>query len=87
MLTDMPGVMFLDQVFNRGAVLVDLVRFELTTSSMPWKRAPNCATGPRVGFFPHYITTVSLPWTQWIAYKLGICCVNLLNRTACGGTR
>jgi uncharacterized protein len=25
--------------------LVDLVRFELTTSSMPWKRAPNCATG------------------------------------------
>jgi hypothetical protein len=27
--------------------LVDLVRFELTTSSMPWKRAPNCATGPR----------------------------------------
>src|SRR5947208_2254338 len=31
-----------------GFVLVDLVRFELTTSSMPWKRAPNCATGPRV---------------------------------------
>ena len=29
-----------------GDVLVDLVRFELTTSSMPWKRAPNCATGP-----------------------------------------
>jgi hypothetical protein len=27
--------------------LVDLVRFELTTSSMPWKRAPNCATGPQ----------------------------------------
>ena len=26
--------------------MVDLVRFELTTSSMPWKRAPNCATGP-----------------------------------------
>ncbi len=29
-----------------GEKLVDLVRFELTTSSMPWKRAPNCATGP-----------------------------------------
>ena len=29
-----------------GTMLVDLVRFELTTSSMPWKRAPNCATGP-----------------------------------------
>jgi hypothetical protein len=26
--------------------LVDLVGFEPTTSSMPWKRAPNCATGP-----------------------------------------
>ena len=31
--------------------LVDLVRFELTTSSMPWKRAPNCATGPSRDFF------------------------------------
>ena len=29
-----------------GNVLVDLVGFEPTTSSMPWKRAPNCATGP-----------------------------------------
>ena len=26
--------------------LVDLVGFEPTTSSMLWKRAPNCATGP-----------------------------------------
>jgi integrase len=26
--------------------VVDLERFELSTSSMPWKRAPNCATGP-----------------------------------------
>src|ERR1700682_4705403 len=34
--------------------LVDLVRFELTTSSMPWKRAPNCATGPRGGTSPIY---------------------------------
>ena len=31
---------------KRLSDLVDLVRFELTTSSMPWKRAPNCATGP-----------------------------------------
>ncbi len=28
------------------AKLVDLVGFEPTTSSMPWKRAPSCATGP-----------------------------------------
>ena len=27
-------------------VLVDLNGFEPLTSSMPWKRAPNCATGP-----------------------------------------
>ncbi len=27
--------------------MVDLVGLEPTTSSMPWKRAPNCATGPR----------------------------------------
>ena len=39
-----------------GDVLVDLVRFELTTSSMPWKRAPNCATGPCEGFCSNYIT-------------------------------
>jgi hypothetical protein len=31
-----------------GFSLVDLARFELATSSMPWKRAPNCATGPSV---------------------------------------
>ena len=28
--------------------LVDLVGIEPTTSSMPWKRAPSCATGPFV---------------------------------------
>jgi hypothetical protein len=28
-------------------LLVDLDGFEPSTSSMPWKRAPNCATGPR----------------------------------------
>src|ERR1035437_9229521 len=28
--------------------LVDLDGFEPSTSSMPWKRAPNCATGPRL---------------------------------------
>ena len=30
--------------------LVDLEGFEPSTSSMPWKRAPNCATGPRASF-------------------------------------
>ena len=31
---------------------MDLVGFEPTTSSMPWKRAPNCATGPRHAAIP-----------------------------------
>ena len=26
---------------------MDLVGIEPTTSSMPWKRAPSCATGPQ----------------------------------------
>ncbi len=29
---------------------MDLDGFEPSTSSMPWKRAPNCATGPRIVF-------------------------------------
>jgi hypothetical protein len=31
--------------------MVDLVGIEPTTSSMPWKRAPSCATGPQ-SYFP-----------------------------------
>src|SRR5947208_1790371 len=37
-----------------GCVLVDLDGFEPSTSSMPWKRAPNCATGPLV-----FVLTIS----------------------------
>ena len=33
-------------------VLVDLDGFEPSTSSMPWKRAPNCATGPQTKLKP-----------------------------------
>jgi hypothetical protein len=29
--------------------MVDLIGIEPMTSSMPWKRAPNCATGPLLG--------------------------------------
>ena len=31
--------------------LVDLIGIEPMTSSMPWKRAPSCATGPQKNFF------------------------------------
>ena len=30
-------------------LLVDLTGIEPVTSSMPWKRAPSCATGPQLG--------------------------------------
>ena len=30
-------------------LLVDLIGIEPMTSSMPWKRAPSCATGPLLG--------------------------------------
>ena len=33
----------------RRVNMVDLVGIEPTTSSMPWKRAPSCATGPLLG--------------------------------------
>jgi hypothetical protein len=29
-------------------LLVDLIGIEPMTSSMPWKRAPSCATGPQL---------------------------------------
>jgi hypothetical protein len=29
-------------------LLVDLIGIEPMTSSMPWKRAPSCATGPHI---------------------------------------
>jgi hypothetical protein len=37
--------MSLNYSFVRGC-LVDLIGIEPMTSSMPWKRAPSCATGP-----------------------------------------
>ncbi len=39
--------MSLNYSFVRGC-LVDLIGIEPMTSSMPWKRAPSCATGPLV---------------------------------------
>jgi hypothetical protein len=46
--------------------LVDLKGFEPLTSSMPWKRAPNCATGPHATALNHTIDTSArqrgTPW-------------------------
>jgi hypothetical protein len=41
-----PVFSYLREIKTENEGLVDLERFELSTSSMPWKRAPNCATGP-----------------------------------------
>ena len=47
LVPNVPG--FLGAVRCKGLkCLVDLVGIEPTTSSMPWKRAPSCATGPLV---------------------------------------
>ena len=53
---------------------MDLVGIEPTTSSMPWKRAPSCATGPLgldriILAYPVVIvkpggTTFSYPWLR-----------------------
>ena len=42
------------------------MRFELTTSSMPWKRAPNCATGPlrRVLFTLYHDGFATMVWMK-----------------------
>ncbi len=40
------ALMYLGQFFTRPEVFMDLKGFEPLTSSMPLRRAPNCATGP-----------------------------------------
>ena len=52
-----------DQLTKPARVLVDLVGIEPTTSSMPWKRAPSCATGP---LFEDTTTSCSLRTTTGI---------------------
>jgi hypothetical protein len=58
---------------NEGKIalgeLVDLKGFEPLTSSMPWKRAPNCATGPRgMIFFDHITGALFFRRTNATAY-------------------
>ena len=42
------------KLMSRKELLVDLIGIEPMTSSMPWKRAPSCATGPHGGMQPFY---------------------------------
>ena len=42
-------------------LLVDLIGIEPMTSSMPWKRAPSCATGPQMGNSP-----IVLAWASFV---------------------
>ena len=62
--------MFWGSVIRRKLLilnLVDLVGIEPTTSSMPWKRAPSCATGPlwRVNNF--YIVSACSGFVKLVA--------------------
>src|SRR5271155_5134119 len=63
--------------------LVDLVGIEPTTSSMPWKRAPSCATGPlsenpilehrqkgRIHSRPHYSDSQRAAWQPALHVRL-----------------
>ena len=45
--------------------MVDLVGIEPTTSSMPWKRAPSCATGPRRN------SSILADWAKIVKLKVG----------------
>src|SRR5580693_2004120 len=59
-MTQTPTLWTLAQ-FKLLRELVDLVGIEPTTSSMPWKRAPSCATGPLVeGTTSHPLRTASI---------------------------
>ena len=51
---------------NPLKMMVDLVGIEPTTSSMPWKRAPSCATGPRAIAGSRY--RESLPFNSRLAW-------------------
>ena len=53
-----------------NGLLVDLVGIEPTTSSMPWKRAPSCATGPLVG---NNSSIVLAPWRFVKPFGLLLC--------------
>jgi hypothetical protein len=66
--------------------LVDLVGFEPTTSSMPWKRAPNCATGPSMGGYVHENSTsdCGVFRVRSLVTKLRISSANLLTDASIG---
>ena len=50
--------------------MVDLVGIEPTTSSMPWKRAPSCATGPQMkGQLSHCRSFGLVRQTGWKCVK------------------
>src|SRR5450432_245541 len=73
----------------RGERLVDLVGIEPTTSSMPWKRAPSCATGPREKTFL-YDSRPPVPVSQTTGAQSGLAKANkmgILNRTTRMTTR
>jgi hypothetical protein len=59
--------------------LVDLKGFEPLTSSMPWKRAPNCATGPRMRAYRH--ENITATYRKYRAPRRTKVLVNLLRKS------
>ncbi len=69
--------------FILRGLLVDLIGIEPMTSSMPWKRAPSCATGPLYSLSiaePVCVnsSSLALPWPALVATQHGN------KRTVCG---
>jgi hypothetical protein len=57
---------------------VDLIGIEPMTSSMPWKRAPSCATGPLSGR-THSILADCSPFVNVSGNLSGICwCLKII---------
>jgi hypothetical protein len=74
--------------------LVDLVGIEPTTSSMPWKRAPSCATGPLrkgkllVGLFIFaYLQALVKQWTSIGIFQPSLSPPEITNCVAIGFPR
>ena len=82
LLVDLVGIEPTTSPASRGALklarersiscLVDLVGIEPTTSSMPWERAPSCATGPLLQMIhSRAVTTVPSNRTRACAHSFG----------------
>jgi hypothetical protein len=74
--------MSLNYSFVRGC-LVDLIGIEPMTSSMPWKRAPSCATGPLLGRTSSILRSLPRIVKRWCRHSSRCARCGLSFRTNC----